>query len=93
MRILTTFKRRMEEFSKNVNRDLKNIRKNQSEIQNKVQEAQSLKPDENRDPPNHIIIEMKKKIKDRFLKVAKQKQLIINMGDQRLATDFSAKTL
>ena len=36
MRILTTLKRRMEEFSENVNRDLKNIRKNQSEIQNTI---------------------------------------------------------
>jgi len=33
------------------------------------------------------------KKKDRFLQAAKQKQLIINMGNQRLAADFSAKTL
>lgn len=36
MRILTILKRRMEEFSENVNKDFKNIRKNQSEIQNTI---------------------------------------------------------
>ena len=58
----------------------KNLPNLAKETDIKVQEGQTPKQDEQRDPhPRHIIIKLLK-IKERILKTAREKQLVIHKG-------------
>ena len=67
------------------------------EIDIQIQEAQRVpnKMDPNRTTPRHIMIKMPKvKDKERILKVAREKQLVMYRGVPiRLSADFSKETL
>ena len=67
------------------------------EIDMQVQEAQRVpnKMDTNRPTPRHIVIKMPKtEDKERILKAAREKQLVIYRGvPTRLSSDFSKETL
>ena len=67
----------------------------QKEIDIQVQESQRVQNKMNSKRPRHIIIKMAKiKDKERILKVAREKQLVMDKGTPiRLSAGFSAETL